>query len=262
MLPLLLTAVHEGRLDLQDIIEKLHDNPKRIFDLPDQPDTYVEVDMDEEWTLPEHTSFSKAKWTPFAGRSVRGKVHRVVLRGRDAFLDGQVLAEPGFGKDVRVDAVFDAAAAALTAVVKPSLPGKVHSEPYLNGWGSAHTAAELGDGDRLVTTKSSAVALSKMPLRGLSSMDFTPSMATTVDGPPPMRTVSAHGMDSMSLPNQIVSVSQFSKALLGPILWAAERIKADVKSDKPLEPILRGKVMACMFYEVRCVTRDVSFNKH
>lgn len=42
-LPLLLTAVSEGRLTLQDIQTRLHDNPTRIFSLPDQAHTNVEV---------------------------------------------------------------------------------------------------------------------------------------------------------------------------------------------------------------------------
>lgn len=43
MLPLLLTAVSDGRLTLGDIIRRLHDNPRRIFNLPAQENTYVEV---------------------------------------------------------------------------------------------------------------------------------------------------------------------------------------------------------------------------
>ena len=45
--------------------------------------------------------YSKAKWTPFAGRAVKGKVKRVVLRGTLAYVDGQVLVPEGFGQDVR-----------------------------------------------------------------------------------------------------------------------------------------------------------------
>lgn len=81
ILPLLLNAVHENRLTLDDIINKFHRNPRKIFNLPDQPNTYVEVDMDDEWTIPEELKHSKAKWTPFAGLKVKGSVHRVVLRG-------------------------------------------------------------------------------------------------------------------------------------------------------------------------------------
>lgn len=46
-------------------------------------------------------SFTKSKWTPFAGMKIRGSVHRVVLRGEVAFIEGQVLVNPGFGQDIR-----------------------------------------------------------------------------------------------------------------------------------------------------------------
>lgn len=43
MLPLLLTAVSDGRLTLDDVIRRLYENPRRIFNLPTQENTYVEV---------------------------------------------------------------------------------------------------------------------------------------------------------------------------------------------------------------------------
>lgn len=86
---------------LQDIIDKLYKNPKRIFNVPDQRNTYVEIDLDDEWIIPEAMPFSKSKWTPFAGMKVRGSVHRVVLRGEVAYVEGQVLVNPGFGQDIR-----------------------------------------------------------------------------------------------------------------------------------------------------------------
>ena len=85
----------------EDLIEKLYLNPKRIFNLPDQPNTYIEVDLEEEWVIPEFMPFTKSKWTPFAGKKVRGVVHRVVLRGEVAYVEGQVLVNPGFGQDIR-----------------------------------------------------------------------------------------------------------------------------------------------------------------
>ncbi|XP_045107647.1 CAD protein-like isoform X4 [Portunus trituberculatus] len=101
MLPLLLTAVTQGKLSMEDLINKLHHNPRRIFHLPRQPRTYIEVDLDAQWTIPEVPPFSKAQWTPFAGKKVIGRVQRVVLRGEVAYVDGQVLVPPGFGEDVR-----------------------------------------------------------------------------------------------------------------------------------------------------------------
>ncbi|GFT04194.1 CAD protein [Nephila pilipes] len=100
MLPLLLTAVNEGRLTLQDLENKLYHNPRKIFNLPEQKNTYVEIDLDNEWEIPVETSFSKARWTPFAGRKVKGLVRRVVLRGEVAFVDGQILCEPGTGQNI------------------------------------------------------------------------------------------------------------------------------------------------------------------
>ena len=76
---------------MQDIIDKLHTNPQKIFNLPEQDDTYVEVDLESRWTIPEAMKFSKSKWTPFAGMSVHGKVLRVILRGEVAYIDGEVI---------------------------------------------------------------------------------------------------------------------------------------------------------------------------
>ncbi|XP_033610658.1 CAD protein isoform X2 [Cryptotermes secundus] len=58
ILPLLLTAIHDGKLTLEDLIDKFHRNPRKIFNLPEQPHTYVEVDMEEEWVLPEAMPYS------------------------------------------------------------------------------------------------------------------------------------------------------------------------------------------------------------
>ena len=100
-LPLLLTAVHAGRLSLEDVIMRLSTNPRRIFNLPEQDETWVEVDVDESWTIQAANFHSRCGWTPFEGRQVRGRVRRVVLRGKEAFRDGVVLARPGYGNNFR-----------------------------------------------------------------------------------------------------------------------------------------------------------------
>lgn len=102
MLPLLLTAVHEGRLTLDDLVQKSVINPRQIFHLPEQPETWVEVDEDARWEIRAADLHSRCGWTPFEGWQVRGRVRRVVLRGREAFRDGQVLAPVGSGQNVRL----------------------------------------------------------------------------------------------------------------------------------------------------------------
>lgn len=101
LLPLLLTAADEGRLTIDDIIQKSVINPRKIFNLPEQPETWVEVDETAEYEIRASEMKSRCGWTPFEGWKVQGKIRKVVLRGREAFRDGEVLAEPGFGKDVR-----------------------------------------------------------------------------------------------------------------------------------------------------------------
>ncbi len=99
-LPLLLGAVHDGRLTVEDIVTRFHDNPRRIFGLPEQ-DAEVEVDPDFEWTFDGAAQETRAGWSPFQGRRMRGRVSRVSLRGSEVFRDGEVLAAPGSGRDVR-----------------------------------------------------------------------------------------------------------------------------------------------------------------
>jgi len=100
-LPLLLTAVSEGRLQLEDVIARCVTHPRRIFRLPEQPDTWVEVDPEARYEIRAETMFSRCAWTPFEGMTVRGRVRRVVLRGQEAFRDGVVSAAPGWGRNVR-----------------------------------------------------------------------------------------------------------------------------------------------------------------
>lgn len=101
LLPLLLTAVAEGRLTLDDIVQKSVINPGKIFHLPEQPETWIEVDEDAEYDIKAADQFTRCGWTPFEGWKVKGKVRKVILRGATAFEDGRILMESGYGRNVR-----------------------------------------------------------------------------------------------------------------------------------------------------------------
>jgi len=92
-LGLMLTAVAQDRITLDRLIELMHSNPRRIYDLPAQPDTAVELDLTPT-IIRSADTFSKCAWTPFDGVEVPGRVARVTLRGEVVFADGRVVGEP------------------------------------------------------------------------------------------------------------------------------------------------------------------------
>jgi len=101
LLPLLLTAVDRGRLTVDDLIQKSVINPGKIFNLPEQPETWIEVDENAENEIKASEQFTRCGWTPFEGWKVKGKVRRVTLRGKTAFEDGKILVEQGYGRNIR-----------------------------------------------------------------------------------------------------------------------------------------------------------------
>ncbi|KAL8989582.1 MAG: hypothetical protein Q9177_001558, partial [Variospora cf. flavescens] len=94
-LPLLFTAVSEGRLTIKDITVRLYDNPKDIFLLHDQTGTSVEVEIDRPYVLQAGEA-----WSPFVGKSMRGCVQRVMFQHKTACLDGEIMPDAPYGKDM------------------------------------------------------------------------------------------------------------------------------------------------------------------
>lgn len=101
-LPLLLTAVSQGRLSLERLVELTSINSARIFGLKtNNQDTYIEVALNEEWVIDNTALKTKCGWSSFHGYKVKGKVKTVYLRGTKVFENGEVLVKPGFGRFVR-----------------------------------------------------------------------------------------------------------------------------------------------------------------
>jgi carbamoyl-phosphate synthase / aspartate carbamoyltransferase / dihydroorotase len=100
-LPLFLTAVSEGRLNLEDVTRRMVDNPRRIFNLPEQSDTYIEVDLDARWNIRASEMKTRCGWTPFEDWPVRGRVVNVFLRGQQVLENQELVGAAGIGINIR-----------------------------------------------------------------------------------------------------------------------------------------------------------------
>ena len=108
MIPLLLTAISEGRMTLEDLIKRCVINPIHIFGLQTKGALEVGKDADivlinlkQEYILTDEQMLSKCGWTPFAGTRVKGKIQRVFIRGSLAYDQDTCIAAPSSGKMVQ-----------------------------------------------------------------------------------------------------------------------------------------------------------------
>ncbi len=85
---LLFFAVHQKKISMRDIQNVLYDNPKKIFHIPDQKTTYIELDPQKEYRIGEDGYQTKCGWSPFDGWTAYGKPEHVVLFGKTLLNNG------------------------------------------------------------------------------------------------------------------------------------------------------------------------------
>lgn len=96
-LPLLLTAVSQNRLKINDIIRLCYTNPASIFNISIDDKTRIVIDDAEEYTITNSDLKTKCEWSPFEGWKVRGKVKKVYVKGKRVVENGRLLVQPGSG---------------------------------------------------------------------------------------------------------------------------------------------------------------------
>jgi len=101
-------GVATGRIGLDRFVELVASGPAHVFGFEQKgrlesgaDADFVVFDRDAEWTLDEGEMHYAVGWSPFHGRSVRGRVVSTWLRGQRIYHDGSVTAEPGTGRFVR-----------------------------------------------------------------------------------------------------------------------------------------------------------------
>ena len=108
-LTMMLNGVNEGRLSLERLVEALCETPARLHRLYPLKGSLqvgadadvVLVDLARERVLADDQVVSKAGWTPYAGRRVRGEPVMTFVRGQLVAERGAAVAPPGTGRWVR-----------------------------------------------------------------------------------------------------------------------------------------------------------------
>ena len=105
-LPLMLNGVAERRLDLPTIVRAMSETPAKLYGLYPRKGSLalgadadlVLADLQTPRQLRDADVRARVGWTPYDGRTIRGTPRFTIGRGRVLFEDGQVVAEPGWGR--------------------------------------------------------------------------------------------------------------------------------------------------------------------
>lgn len=257
---LLLQAVDQGRLTMEDVTARLSDNPRTVFGLPKaSTDTYLEVELGRE------SKFGRpGSWSPLAGKVVPGAVHRVVLRGRTVVLDGSATSAPGFGLDVSQDSAPqprpEAKKSARFSLSMPQRPllginPKVvpPSESTIRSPTQPGRSPKLGSATspRLTAVDSSANLLSLTALAQPMSARPSDDALQPSFFPPPMTPLPAPTLienHPAFFRKHILTVRQFSRTDLHVLFNLAQEMRIQVERNGGLD-ILKGRVLCTMFFE-------------
>lgn len=74
---------HELSQDL--LLTLLHDRPQEIFQIPDQSQTEIEVDLDATWVVGAEGYASKCGWSPFEGWELPGVIRSTTWQGKKVY---------------------------------------------------------------------------------------------------------------------------------------------------------------------------------
>jgi len=111
-LPLLFTAVKEGKIKLDRIVELICENPARIFGLyPKKGTIAVGSDADfvifapnKKGIISKDKMFTKCRDSAlvYDGWEVYGKPEKTIVRGNVVFDNGKITVSPGYGEIIKV----------------------------------------------------------------------------------------------------------------------------------------------------------------
>ena len=95
---MLTDLVHQGKLDLVTLIERMTAAPARVFKLKagslavGMPADIAVIDPDLEWVVDDKKFYTKGSHSPFIGRKMKGKAVMTFVDGKLVMKDGEILA--------------------------------------------------------------------------------------------------------------------------------------------------------------------------
>jgi dihydropyrimidinase/allantoinase len=111
-LPLLFTAVKEGKIRLDKMVELICENPAKIFGFYPQKGTiavgsdadFVIFDPDKKDIISKDKMFTKCRDSAlvYDGWEVYGKPEKTIVRGKIVFDNGEITVSPGYGEIIKV----------------------------------------------------------------------------------------------------------------------------------------------------------------
>ena len=232
-LPLLLTAVNNGRLTVDDIVSKMHVNPCLIFNIPEQKAT-VELDLD-------FTFRATKRWSPYTKGGLTGGVERVVVDDETVVLSGDLVAPEPTGKNsVGVEPV---------AFVPQQT---VSASPFT---AAAATASSMEATPRKRFSFSTERRFSNMSINEEAIEDSQPSFEQRLMSSKPPKELAAPGAiqtlireNNPFLNRHILSVNQFKRSDFHALFAVAQELRSLVQRDGVLD-LLKGKMITTIFYE-------------
>jgi allantoinase len=104
-LPVVFTEACARQFPLPELVEHVAGRPADLFGIGDRKGRLVPgldadlvvFDTRQPWPFDAEASRSSARWSPFHGRELAGRVEATFLRGRPVFEGGRLVAEPGAG---------------------------------------------------------------------------------------------------------------------------------------------------------------------
>ncbi|NPA47162.1 MAG: dihydroorotase [Thermococci archaeon] len=98
---LLVDAFNRGLVSIADIREKMHDNPVEFFGLERKrfevggDADFTVIDVKKEWRVDASELYSRAGWSPWDGKRLKGKVVMTILRGEVVMEEDEVFRSRG-----------------------------------------------------------------------------------------------------------------------------------------------------------------------